>query len=168
MEEADIPKTAIITPLSLFEFFFMPFGLANEAQTFQRLMDSLFCSFPFVFVYLDDLLIFSKSRSQHIVHQEQILSLLAENGLHINPDKSLFAQEEVTFLGHQVTLHGLIPLPSHVELIIAFSPPSDVKSLQHFLGMVNFFRCFPPSIAHVLGPSPQPPKEKAASPGLLK
>ncbi len=91
----------------------MPFGLANAAQTFQRLMDSLFHSFPFVFVYLDDLLIFSKSRSEHLVHLEQILSILAENGLHINPDKCLFAQEEVTFLGHQVTPHALfLSLPT--------------------------------------------------------
>jgi hypothetical protein len=87
MDEADIPKTAIITLFGLFEFLFMPFGLANAAQTFQRLMDSLFHSFPFVFVYLDDLLIFRKSRSEHLVHLEQILSILAENGLHINPDK---------------------------------------------------------------------------------
>ncbi len=56
MDEADIPQTAIITPFGLFEFLFMPFGLANAAQTFQRLI--LFRSFPFVFVYLDDLLIF--------------------------------------------------------------------------------------------------------------
>ena len=123
MDEADIPKTAIITPFGLFEFLFMPFGLANAAQTFKRLMDSLFRSFPFVFVYLDDLLIFSKSRSEHLVHLEQILSILAENGLHINPDKCLFAQEEVTFLGHQVTPHGLVPLPSHVEPILAFPLP---------------------------------------------
>ena len=152
MDEADIPKTAIITPFGLFEFLFMPFGLANAAQTFQRLMDSLFRSFPFVFVYLDDLLIFSKSRSEHLVHLEQILSILAENGLHINPDKCLFAQEEVTFLGHQVTPHGLVPLPSHVEPILAFPPPADVKSLQRFLGMVNFYRRFLPGIAHVLAP----------------
>jgi cleavage and polyadenylation specificity factor subunit 1 len=152
MEEADIPKSAIITPFGLFEFLFMPFGLANAAQTFQRLMDSLFRSFPFVFVYLDDLLIFSKSRSEHLVHLEQILSILAENGLHINPDKCLFAQEEVTFLGHQVTPHGLVPLPSHVEPILAFPPPADVKSLQRFLGMVNFYRRFLPGIAHVLAP----------------
>jgi hypothetical protein len=58
MQKSDIPKTAIITPFGLFEFLYMPFGLSNAAQTFQRLMDSLFRDFPFIFIYLDDMLIF--------------------------------------------------------------------------------------------------------------
>jgi hypothetical protein len=68
MQTADIPKTTIITPFGLFEFLHMPFGLSNAAQTFQRLMDSLFRDFPFVFIYLDDMLIFSRSRSEHLCH----------------------------------------------------------------------------------------------------
>jgi hypothetical protein len=115
-------------------------------------MDSLFLSFPFVFVYLDDMLIFSKSRSEHLLHLEQILSVLAENGLHIKPDKCIFAQEEVSFLRHHVTPAGLVPLPSHVDPILNFPPPSDVKSLQRFLSMVNFYHRFLPGIAHVLTP----------------
>jgi hypothetical protein len=106
MDEADIPKTAIITPFGLFEFLFMPFGLAIAAQTFQRLMNSSFRSFPFVFVYLDHLLIFSKSRSEHLVHLEQILSILAENGLHINPDKFVRSGR-----GHFPWLSGHSPRP---------------------------------------------------------
>ncbi len=66
MAEEDIPKTAICTPFGLFEYIFMPFGLKNAAQTFQRLMDRLFCHLPFVFVYLDDILIASKDPTQHI------------------------------------------------------------------------------------------------------
>jgi hypothetical protein len=68
MNEGDIPKMAIITPFGLYEFLFMPFGLKNAAQTFQRLMDSLFRTIPFIFIYLDDILIFSSSRSQHLSH----------------------------------------------------------------------------------------------------
>jgi RNase H-like domain found in reverse transcriptase/Reverse transcriptase (RNA-dependent DNA polymerase)/Integrase zinc binding domain/Integrase core domain len=152
MEKEDIPKTAIITPFGLYEFLFMPFGLANAAQTFQRLMDSLFRSFPFMFIYLDDILIFSKSRSEHLTHLQTVLSILAENGLHINPDKCVFAQEEVNFLGHHITPNGLTPLPSHVQPILSFPPPSDVKALQRFLGMINFYRRFLPGIAQILKP----------------
>jgi hypothetical protein len=68
MQKSDIPKTAIITPFGLFEFLYMPFGLSNAAQTFQRLMDSLFCDFPFIFIYLDYMLIFSCSHSDHLGH----------------------------------------------------------------------------------------------------
>ena len=75
----DIPKTAIITPFGLFEYIYMPFGLKNAAQTFQRLMDSLLRHFPFVFVFLDDLLIFSKNREEHLAHLKQVLEILSEN-----------------------------------------------------------------------------------------
>ncbi len=157
MDEADIPKTAIITPFGLFEFLFMPFDWQMQHKHFK---DSWIpCFVPFLlFSSIWTISSFSaspalsKSRSQHLVHLEQILSILAENGLCINPEKCLFAQEEVTFLGHHVTTHGLVPLPSHVEPILALPPPADVKSLQHFLGMVNLYRCFLPGNAHVLAP----------------
>jgi hypothetical protein len=91
MNEADISKTAIITPFGLFEFLFMPFGLANAGQTFQQLMDSLFHSFPFIFIYLDDILVVSHSRAEHLGHLDTALATLAANGLHINPAKSHFS-----------------------------------------------------------------------------
>jgi hypothetical protein len=77
MHKDDIPKTAIITPFGLFQFNFMPFGLKNAAQTFQRLMDTLFRSFPFLFIYLDDLLVFSPNRQQHLIHLRQVFEVLA-------------------------------------------------------------------------------------------
>jgi hypothetical protein len=85
MQKSDIPKTAIITPFGLFEFLYMPFGISNAAQTFQRLMDSLFRDFPLIFIYLDDMLNFSRSRSDHLCHLDTVLYVLAENGLQINP-----------------------------------------------------------------------------------
>jgi hypothetical protein len=150
MNEGDIPKTAIITPFGLYEFLFMPFGLKNAAQTFQRLMDSLFRIIPFIFIYLDDILIFSPSHSQHLSHLHTVFSILAENVLHINPAKCVFAQEEVDFLGHHITTTGLTPLPSHVQPILSFPPPTDAKSLQRILGMINFCRRFLPGIARIL------------------
>jgi hypothetical protein len=152
MQKSDIPKTAIITPFGLFEFLYMPFGLSNAAQTFQRLMDSLFRDFPFIFIYLDNMLIFSRSRSDHLSHLDTVLAVLAENGLHINPAKCQFAQREVDFLGHHVTACGLSPIASHTQPILYFPTPSDVKSLQKFSGMLNFYRRFLPGIARVLKP----------------
>ena len=85
MAAQDIAKTAIITPFGLFEYLFMPFGLRNAAQTFQRFMDSLFKHLPLVFCYLDDLIIASDTLEEHHKHLRQIFTILQENDLQINP-----------------------------------------------------------------------------------
>jgi cleavage and polyadenylation specificity factor subunit 1 len=136
----------------LFEYLFMPFGLRNATQTFQRFMDSLFKHLPFVFCYLDDLIIASHTLEEHHKHLPQIFTLLQENGLQINPAKCLFAAAAVEFLGHRVDQHGVRPLQRHVQAISDFPPPQDVKQLQQFLGMVNFYRRFLPGIARMLQP----------------
>jgi len=91
MDPADIAKTAIITPFGLFEYLFMPFGLTKAAQTFQRLMDRLFGHLPFVFTYLDDHLIVSRTLEEHMEHLRMFCTILQENGLTINPAKCTFA-----------------------------------------------------------------------------
>jgi hypothetical protein len=130
----------------------MPFELSNTAQTFQCLMDTLFKDFPFIFIFLDNMLIFSRSRTEHHCHLDTVLSVLAANGLHINPTKCLFAQPEVNFLGHHSTAPGLSPISSHTQSIIDYPTTSDIKSLQNFLAMLNFYHRFFPAIAHILKP----------------
>jgi len=152
MAKADIPKTAICTPFGLFEYLFMPFGLKNAAQTFQRLMDRLFRHLPFVFVYLDDILIASRSDSEHLDHLRQVFAILQDNGLQLNPAKCVFAAVSLSFLGHRVDAHGIAPLPKHVQALLDFPPPCDLKQLQRYLGMINFYRRFLPGIAGVLQP----------------
>ena len=95
MATDSIPRTGIATPFGLWEFLRMPFGLKNAAQTFQRLMDGIFQQLPFVFVYLDDILVTSKSKTQHLTHLEQVFQLLANNGLVINKTKCLFGVTEL-------------------------------------------------------------------------
>jgi hypothetical protein len=129
----------------------MPFSLRNTAQTFQRFMDRLFKHLPFVFCYLDDLIIASRTLEEHHEHLQQIFTILQENGLQINPAKCVFAAA-VEFLGHRVDQHGARPLQRHVQAISEFPSPQDVKQLQQFLGMVNFYRRFLPGIARMLQP----------------
>jgi cleavage and polyadenylation specificity factor subunit 1 len=152
MAPEDIQKTAIITPFGLFEYLFMPFGLMNAAQAFQRLMDRLFGHFPFLFTYLDDHLIASRTLEEHMDHLSQFFSVLQDNGLTINPAKCTFAATSVKFLGHMVSETGLIPLPRHVAAVENFPPPQDLKQLQRFLGLINFYRRFLPSVAQTLKP----------------
>ncbi len=130
----------------------MPFGLKNAAQTFQRLMDRLFRHLPFVFVYLDDILIASRSDAEHMDHLRQVLEILQDNGLQINPAKCIFSAPSLSFLGHHVDSRGISPLKRHVQVLSDFPPPTDIKQLQRYLGMINFYRRFLPGIAGTLQP----------------
>jgi len=152
MAAEDVPKTAIVTPFGLFEYLFMPFGLSNAAQTFQRLMDRLFRPLPFVFTYLDDHLIASETMEAHLAHLKEFFVVLDENGLTINPAKCVFAVKTLKFLGHMVDESGIRPLPKHVTAVQGVAPPTDVKELQRYLGMINFYRRFLPGVARVLRP----------------
>ena len=99
----DIPKTAVITLFGLCEFLCMPFGLKNTAQTFPRLMDTVLRGLDFIFVYLDDILVASRSKQKHRAHVRQVLQ---QQGLVINLAKCQFGLTGIRFLGHHITKHG--------------------------------------------------------------
>ena len=103
----DIPKTAVITPFGLFEFLRTPFGLANAAQAFQRLMDSVLQDLECVFIYLDDILVASSSPSKHLRDLTAVFDRLERHGLVIHPGKCVFGVTEITFLGHVVNTEGI-------------------------------------------------------------
>ena len=148
----DVQKTAIATPFGLFEFMRMPFGLKTAAQTFQRLMDSVTAQLNRVFVYLDDVLVASESAEQHESDLRQLFSALRQHGLVVNKGKCVFGVREIDFLGHRVSARGISPLPDKVAAVRRFQRPRSVKSLQRFLGLVNFYRRFLPGIAATMRP----------------
>lgn len=152
MAEEDIPKTAVITPMGLFEYLRMPFGLKNAPQTFQRFMNSIFGDLPFAFVYIDDILVASSTPDEHKSHLDTIFSRLAENGLCLNIEKSEFKLPELTFLGHKVTPDGLFPLRDKIEAVQNFPKPTSKRQLRRFLGLVGFYRTFHKGIAPILQP----------------
>ena len=95
MNAVDIAKTAIVTPFGLFEYTRMPFGPKNAAQTFQRFMDSVFRDFPFVYIYLDDILVASNSSDEHRRHLRQLFDRLADYGLVVKPKKCVLGQSSL-------------------------------------------------------------------------
>ena len=121
----DIAKTAVITPFGLFEFLRMPFGLKNAAQAFQRLMDTVLADLPFLFVYLDDVLVASKNMAEHMEYLRTLFSRLAKHGLIIKLKKCIFGKTAIDFLGHHINDRGIIPLPAKVQAIRDFSRPSS-------------------------------------------
>ena len=162
MNPDDIPKTCVVTPFGAFKWLFMPFGLRNAGNTFQRMMDRVGIDLPFVFIYLDDILVASPNLQTHEVHLRQVLERLRGFGLVINPAKCLWAKTLVPFLGHQVTAAGITPLDRHLDAVQNYLPPTDVQSLQRFLGLVNLFRRFIPAAASLLAPLTDALKKTAA------
>jgi hypothetical protein len=133
--EEDIPKTAIATPFGLWEFFFMAFGLRNAVQALRRLKDNILMGLDYVFSFLDDDGVFSKSREHHWTHLRTLLAILAANRLALNLEKCMFAVSELDFLGHRISTAGVAPLRDNVQVILDFPKPSDCKAKQRFLGI---------------------------------
>ena len=150
--EEDIQKTAIATPFGLWEFLFMAFGLRNAAQALQRLKDNILMGLEFVFSFLDDDGVFSKSKEEHWTHLRALFAILVANGLALNLEKCVFAVPELDFLGHRISAAGVAPLRDNVQVILDFPKPTDCKALQRFLGMINFYRRFLPGAAGTLRP----------------
>jgi hypothetical protein len=146
----DIPKTAFRTRYGHYEFLVMPFGLCNAPATFQYLMNSIFKPFldRFVIVYLDDILIFSKTRQEHLADLDAVLKILQEHHLYANLNKCEFARKEVQYLGHIVNAHGILPDPAKIKAIRDWPIPAHTRELLSFLGLANFYRRFIKSYSH--------------------
>jgi Reverse transcriptase (RNA-dependent DNA polymerase)/RNase H-like domain found in reverse transcriptase/Integrase zinc binding domain/Chromo (CHRromatin Organisation MOdifier) domain/gag-polyprotein putative aspartyl protease len=145
LSETDVPKTAFRTPFGSYEFLVLPFGLTNAPATFQRLMNTIFHDFVregFVVVYLDDLLVFSKSESDHMEHLQRVLHRLREHDLYAKLLKCHFFTSELKYLGHLVGKDGLKPDPEKIEVIRTWPKPTNVQQVRQFLGLANYFRKF--------------------------
>ena len=108
----DIPKTAFITRYGLYEYTVMSFGLTNAPAVFMRLMNSVFHEYldKFVVVYIDDILVYSKTEDEHAEHLRLILTKLREHRLYAKFSKCEFWLKELIFLGHVVSAQGEIPV----------------------------------------------------------
>ena len=138
----DVPKTAFTASGEHYEFLVMPFGLTNAPATFQRCMNSLFKHLPFVVVYLDDILIFSKNQAEHLQHVETVLQILKEQNLFCKLKKCEFNKPELRFVGHIVGANGIKPDPAKIATIADWPAPHNLHELRKFLGFTNYFRKF--------------------------
>lgn len=116
IQNEDIPKIAFITRYGLYEYTIISFGLTNAPATFSRLMNLVFVEFldKFIVVYLDDILIYSKSEEEHSEHLKLVLTKLREYHLYPRFSKCEFWLSEVTYLGHIISVAGLAVNPEGV------------------------------------------------------
>ena len=154
MQEEDKAITAFTCPFGLYEFQRMPFGLCGAPATCQRLMNSVMSDFIFscLLVYLDDLLVYSKTFANHLLSLRQVLGKLRSVGLKLNPDKCQFAQSSLKFLGHVVSKEGIDTDPDKVAAIRDWGQPTTVSELRSFLGLASYYRRFVPNFSRIARP----------------
>ena len=151
-------KTAFVTHRGLHEFRVMPFGLTNAPAVFQRLMQQVLMGLnpnkgpDFVSVYIDDILVFSRTLEEHLQHLKKVLSSLAEVGLKLKPAKCQFIRQEVDFLGHVITPQGLRTSQRHVAAITEFPVPKSVTEVRRFMGLASYYRRFVKCFAKIAQP----------------
>ena len=144
LTEDSIPKTAFTSHMGLYEYVRMPFGLCNAPATFQRLVEKIFSKimWRFVMLYIDDIIIFSKNITEHFEHLTEVLDILQKHQLQAKLSKCKFFKSQLTFLGHQVTPEGILPLAENVKTVQGLKEPETLKELRSFLGMTAYYRKF--------------------------
>ncbi|XP_028324820.1 uncharacterized protein LOC114476995 [Gouania willdenowi] len=154
IKEGDEWKTAFNTPLGHFEYLVMPFGLTNAPAVFQALINDVLRDMlnRFVFVYIDDILIFSRSLEEHVQHVRLVLQRLLENRLYVKAEKCGFHLHSVGFLGFVVEEGRIKADPARVRAVADWPTPTNRKQLQSFLGFANFYRRFIRDYSKVAAP----------------
>ncbi len=154
MKEGEEEKTAFLTRYGLFEYVVMPFGLCNAPSTFQAFINNVlrehldvFCS-----AYLDDILIYSNNKEEHIQHVGKILEKLKQAGLYLDINKCQFHTQEIKYLGLIITTDGLKMDPAKINTIVQWKEPRCIKDVQAFMGFANFYRKFVHNYSKISAP----------------
>ena len=154
LRDADIQKTAFRTRYGQYEYLVTPFGLTGAPGCFQTLMNNIFRPHldKFVLVYLDDILIYSKTREDHLKHLRTILQILKEHQLYGKLSKCKFLCHSLEYLGHIISEKGIQVNSKKIEAVQKWEAPRNVKQIQSFLGLCNYYRRFVKDFATIATP----------------
>lgn len=145
MHPNSIAKTAVRTPFGSFEFLFMPFGLMCASQTWQQAVDEIFHDFlRFLFIYIDDLVIHSKTLQEHLEHLQLVFARMREYGLKINAKKSQLCKQQVNYIGYEVSSKGVSPNNDKVQALLNVPEPTTFKQLKSFTCALSYYAKFIP------------------------
>ncbi|MCI12267.1 retrotransposon protein, partial [Trifolium medium] len=140
----DISKTSFRTRYGHYEYTVMPFGVTNAPAIFMDYMNRIFHPFldKFVVVFIDDILIYSKSEEEHKEHLRIVLQMLREKKLYAKLSKCEFWMKEISFLGHVISSEGIAVDPAKVDAVLQWSTPESVSEIRSFLGLAGYYRRF--------------------------
>jgi hypothetical protein len=150
----DIPKIAFSTRYGLYEYPVMPFGLTNAPSYFMYLMNSIFMTEldKFVVVFIDDILIYSKTEEEHAEHIRIVLQRLQDHKHYVKFTKCEIWLDGVKFLGHTISKDGISMDPSKVQEVMDWKPPKTVHQIRSFLGLAGYYHCFIPDFSKIAKP----------------
>ena len=157
MHEDSIRKTGFVTKYGVFDWCVLPFGLSTAPATFQRLMARILQPLlgKCVHVFIDDIIVYSRTLEEHVHHLEQVFEICKEANLRIKLAKCSFASDNVEYLGHRITKDGLKPTDRNVKKVLDMAAPSSKSEVRSFLGMVGYYRRFIPDFANKAHPIQQ-------------
>ena len=130
--------------MGVYEFLRMPYGLCNAPATFQRLMQNCLgeLNLTYALIYLDDVIVFSHTKEEHLHCLRVVFAHFLEHGLKLKPSKCHFLQDEITFLGHEISAEGMKPGTANLKAIAEMTLPKTYTEIRGFTGMTGFFRQF--------------------------
>ena len=155
MSEKSRQYTAFtVGSLGMYEFLRMPYGLCNAPTMFQRLMQNCLgeLNLTYALVYLDDVIVFSKTEEDHLRRLQAVFERFHEHGWKLKPSKCSFLRKQITFLGHEVSADGMMPGNLNLKGIAEMAPPANYTEVRRFLGMTGFFWRFIKNYAHIAKP----------------
>jgi hypothetical protein len=154
VKNEDKEKLAFKTHQGLFQFRRMPLGITNGPAIFQRIMNEVLTEilWLFVLVYIDDIVVYSHTFDEHIVHLDRVLAIIKAAKINLSPKKCFFGYQSLLLLGQKVSRLGMSTHREKVDAIDRLLPPTNIKTLQTFLGMIVYFHLYIPFYAWLISP----------------
>ncbi|CAF1223373.1 unnamed protein product [Rotaria sordida] len=153
IKEKDKFKTAFITPDDLFEWNVLAQGLKNSPPSFQRVMaDILSTCRQFSLVYIDDIVVYSRSFEEYLNHLTQVLFALSKHNFQLNPVKYSIFHQQIDYLSHTISEHGVKPNNEKIQAIIKLCQPTKLAEANKFLGALSWYRKFIPKFVTIAAP----------------
>ena len=152
LDKSSIPQTAFNSPFRKYEYVKEPFCLAQAPAYFQELMTDILKDFNFAIVYLNDIIIFSRTAEEHLLYIKQVFEKLWSSKLSMKLSKCYFFSKEIKYLGHILSTKGICPLHSKTQAIQKMHPPTPPKQVHVFLGLVSYYMKFIKDFAKIAKP----------------